>query len=104
MKYGINVFNTLKGYYNLAIFNTKKEAEQSYELLDRLWSDSDFCEDFDDIDFDIHYDLAFSNIISFIENIYIEEELNEDDILENFKYVSDDVKILFDNKSVTVPC
>lgn len=55
MKYGINIFNNLKGWYNLLVFNTREEA------------------------------------------------LNEDDILENFKFVSNDVKVLFDNEYVTIP-
>ena len=104
MKYGINIFNNLKCSYSLAIFDTKEDAEESYELLSKLWGDSDFCKDFDEIDFEILYDSAFSNSISFIEDICIQEELKEDYILENFKYVSDDVKILFGNKRVTIPC
>ena len=37
MKYGINIFNNLKGCHNLLIFNTKEEAEESYNLLSNLW-------------------------------------------------------------------
>lgn len=113
MKYGINVFNNLKGYHNLLIFNNEGDAKESYNLLDNLWNNSDDCEDFDEIDFEILYASAYSKSIDCIENIIIEEQIDEEGVIKNCKYtVNDsgfikskyeDVKVLFDNQSVCVP-
>lgn len=104
MKYGINIFNNLKGCHNLLVFNTMEEAEENYRLLDNLWSNEEFCKDFDEIDFEILYNSVFANSVDYIEYISIEDKLDENNILENFKFVSDDVKVLFDNEYVTIPC
>lgn len=112
MKYGFYVFNNLKGYYNLAIFDSEEKAVESYRLLDALWSDEEFCEGFEDIDFEIHYDFAFNQLIGYEENIYKNLE-NDDDVIENFEYlinedgfvhaVEDDIKLISEI-SVSIPC
>lgn len=112
MKYGFYVFNYLKGYTDLAIFDSKEKAIESYRLLGALWDDEEFCEGFDDIDFEIHYDFAFNQLIGYEENIGRDLE-NEDDIIENLKYcindngfvyaVEDNIKLISD-LSVNISC
>ena len=123
MKYGINVFNELKGCYNLAIFNTKNEAIDAYNLLDDLWNRPNIffgeprnekIEEFELSDDDILflqsiYDTAFDNCISCVESVYVKDILNNDCILEDFTYYDygescDDIKVLFEAKSISIPC
>ena len=84
MKYGFYVFNNLKGYTDLAIFESKYDAVDSYKKLDRLWND-DYCKGFDDIDFEIEYDFALRNLLSYEEEIGRDLE-NDNDIIEDFEY------------------
>lgn len=104
IKYGINVFNNLKGNYNILVFDTEEKAKENYHLLKKLWSDEEFCKDFYDIDFEIMYDLISSNCVAYIEDSNIDEQLDETGILEDFGYdVDDDIKILFRNNYVSIP-
>lgn len=85
MKYGFYVFNNFKGYIGLAIFENKYDAVDSYKKLDRLWNDNDYHKDFDDLDFEIEYDFALKNLLSYEEETGRDLE-NDNDIIENFKY------------------
>ena len=125
MKYAINIFNSLKASYNLAVFNTKKEAEESYKLLEDLWnapdafiniSEEDLSEEelenikFEDLN--IWYNEAFSKSIAY-EEVCLGLELDKNDILKKYSYtinddgrvhtVYDNIKVLFNNESVTIP-
>lgn len=112
MKYGFYVFNNLKGYKDLAIFDDKEKAIDTYRLLDALWNNEEFCKGFDDLDFQIYYDIAFNQVIGYEENISM-DLANKDDIIEDFNYyindnglvhyANDDIKLLFD-VCVNIPC
>ena len=123
MKYGINVFNELKGCYNLVIFNNKNEAIDAYDLLDDLWNRPNIflgeprnenIEEFELSNDDIHflqsiYDVVFDNCISCVEGVCVKDILNNDCMLEGFTYYNrgkscDDIEVLFKAKSVSIPC
>lgn len=99
MKYGFYVFNNLKGYTDLAIFDSEEKAMESYRLLDTLCSDEEFCEGFDDVDFQIYYDIAFDRLIGYEENI--DRGLENDNGLVH--EIEDDIKLISEI-SVSIPC
>lgn len=45
MKYGVKIFNYLKGMYEVAIFNTKITAEKCFEMMQIIESTTDLDEE-----------------------------------------------------------
>lgn len=81
MRYGVKVLNYLKGYYGLAIFNTKEKAEKCHKILKILWdNDANMTEE----EMEFFYSYAFKDILGY------EDELSskhvDKDIVEDFGY------------------
>ena len=45
MKYGVKIFNYLKGMYEVAVFNDKSAAERCFRMMQDLENNTDLTED-----------------------------------------------------------